>query len=127
VKSILRVLTLKEQSPAALILEASDADTLTMARTALTRIQEAASNLAGRAIEVKLLASARINAASAPSSSAGSSHAPARQHSMTVAEREALEHPLVRTAVDLFGARIVRVEADDRSDDVPEDPAAKEE
>jgi DNA polymerase-3 subunit gamma/tau len=127
VKSILRVLTLKEQSPDALILEASDADTLTMARTALTRIQEAASNLAGRAIEVKLLASARVAAASAPAAPGGASHAPARQHGMTVAEREALEHPLVRTAVDLFGARIVRVETDDRSDDVPEDPAAKEE
>jgi hypothetical protein len=98
-----------------------------MARTALTRIQEAASNLAGRAIEVKLLASARVAAASAPSAPGGASHAPARQHGMTVAEREALEHPLVRTAVDLFGARIVRVETDDRSDDVPEDPAAKEE
>ncbi len=127
VKSILRVLTLKEQAPGALILEASDPDTLTMARTALPRIQEAASNLAGRAIEVKLLASARAAEPTASPGSGGPSRPAPRQHGMTVAEREALEHPLVRTAVDLFGARIVRVEADDRSDDVPEDPAAKEE
>ncbi len=130
VKSILRVLTLKEQAPDALILEASDPDTLTIARTALPKIQEAATNLAGRAIEIKLLASARASAGSSPSSAGGhggpSRPAP-RQHGMTVAEREALEHPLVRTAVDLFGARIVRVEADDRSDEIPDDPAAKEE
>jgi DNA polymerase-3 subunit gamma/tau len=125
VKSILRVLTLKEQARDAIILEAGDSDTLNMARAALPRIQDAASALAGRAIEVKLLVSPRA----APSPGAQTHAAPARpgpsQRGLTVAEREALEHPLVRTAVDLFGARLVRVEADDRADDP--DPPPKEE
>src|SRR5690606_164895 len=42
VKSILRVLTLKEQARDALVLEAGDPDTLNMARSALQRITEAA-------------------------------------------------------------------------------------
>lgn len=140
VKSILRVLALKEQAPDALVLEAGDPDTLNMARAALPRIKDAASALAGRAIEVKLLASARSapppgSSAGAPGTSgspatAGGGFSPSRppaQQGLTVAEREALEHPLVRTAVDLFGARLVRVEADDRSDETPGDAAAKEE
>jgi DNA polymerase-3 subunit gamma/tau len=120
VKSILRVLTLKEQAPGALVLEASDPDTMKIARDALPRITDAASALAGRAIEVKLLAAARTephSAAPAGSGSPGQFSRPPAQAGLTVAEREALEHPLVRTAVDLFGARLVRVEADDRSDD----------
>ena len=126
VKSILRVLTLKEQAPDALVLEAGDSDTLNMARAALPRIKDAASSLAGRAIEVKLLVSPR---AAPTGASTSAPTAPSRQtppqSGLTVAEREALEHPLVRTAVDLFGARLVRVEADDRSDDIA--PPTKEE
>ncbi len=124
VKSILRVLTLKEQAPDTLVLEASDADTMNMARAALPRIKDAASSLAGRAIDVKLLVSPRVAPANGPAQPGPSRAAPG-QHGLTVAEREALEHPLVRTAVDLFGARLVRVETDDRSDD-PEPPSKED-
>ncbi|MGP1309869.1 MAG: DNA polymerase III subunit gamma/tau [Phycisphaerales bacterium] len=126
VKSILRVLSLKEQARDALVLEAGDPDTLKMAQAALPRIRDAAAALAGRAIEVKLLAAARQGGQTAQGApGAPGSRAPA-QHGLTVAEREAMEHPLVRTAVDLFGARLVRVENDDRSDEIPADSPAKE-
>ena len=111
VKSILRVLTLREQASDALTLEASDPDTLNMARSALPRIREAASSLAGRAIEIRLLTSARVGPGTSPVTGAGSGvggQSRAQQSGLTVAEREAMEHPLVRTAVDLFGARSVR-------------------
>lgn len=53
-KPILRVLSIKERAPNALVLEAVDADILIAARAALDDIRHAASGIARRAVDVEL-------------------------------------------------------------------------
>lgn len=124
VRSVLRPLTLAAQTPVSLTLRAGDEHTLKFAQSRLDAIRQFASELAGRAIDVSLVAGASAGAQPAREEASGLRPRPA-QSGLTVAEREAMEYPLVRTAIDLFGARLVRVETDS-DDDLAEGPSRED-
>ncbi|MBX3353229.1 MAG: DNA polymerase III subunit gamma/tau [Phycisphaeraceae bacterium] len=126
VRSVLRPLTLAAQTRDSITLRAGDEYTLKFAQSRLDAIRQFASELAGRPIGVTLVGAAparreeepgATGASGAPGAPGGSGARPRpAQSGLTVAEREAMEHPLVRTAIDLFGARLVRVETDSDDD-----------
>lgn len=92
-------------APGRVSLSASDPGQLAYARQRSEQIAELFKQAMGKAVKVSLKSDAETPAR-APDSAQ---------------DREALEHPLVKQAIDLFNARVVSVERDATQDPSPHD------